>query len=523
MIDTRSPSPAHTAASRHTTHSAKSKSISSLPQPYLPSIHRLTPSTSIPGPSSSAASIKSGTLSRSSSLRSKMTSPSRAGSFRSKTTSPSRLPATDSVSYFPPFEAMGSDCGSDDEQEGESPRRSATVKKERRREPGHGHAKGRSLGSIAGMMSASLSWGLSSLACTSPPTEQHAHLRSTTHASSSSTSSIPIRSGLPISNTSDGDAVEALTRKFTPGKRRVLEPFTVHTNEADLDLSAAQHEVRQIKKRGDNVGLHKRRMRSEFVVEEMVLASSTLGESLSMGRRRKERAEAEEDDVGVVEALVDDTPSRPNRAQRRLRPTLQVPTLSFPNWRFPLPSPPVTCLSPDIPLDAFKTAIENPCSSTSTTTSPHTASPRREAEIQHRDRDSGVDMDPTSRYELDEIDDNLSPSPTTTTFSSSGYSESQPATPPKERDLSVLRHSPPLGRQEKKEKYDYLDIIHTSPNRGISEKEKEKETDRLQLTRTNSAFSNLSCETVKPRWTGGGEGEVTPKATRVWSMEKSMM
>ncbi|KAK8846660.1 hypothetical protein IAR55_005747 [Kwoniella newhampshirensis] len=506
------------------THTSKAKSISSLPQPQHRSLHRLTPSVSIPM-TNSIAGPSTGTLSRSSSLRSKTTSPNRAGSFRAKTTSPSRLPATDSVSYFPPFEVMGSDCGSDGE-ESESPRRSS--KKERRREPGHDHSKGRSLGSIAGMMSASLSWGLSSLSCTSPPPATHANQQPASHDSSTSPSSVPARSGMPSnSNSLDGDAVEALSKRFTLGTRRVLEPFTMNTDGVDMQVDKARETDGKAEQSGMKPGLHKRRMRSEFQVEEMITGSIMGSANMSMGRRRKERAEVnEDDDEGIVEGLVDDTPSRPTRLQRRLRPTLQVPILSFPTWRFPLPSPPVTCLSPDIPLDAFKTAIENPCSSTSTTTSPRRQSPRDSAEPETHNANGGQngadDVEETSKGELDEIDDNLSPSPTSTSTSSCSSSygsdtDSEPCTPSKDRDnssLGVLRHSPPLS-SDKKEHF-----LHISSDGRIAvdNDREEKDMERLKLTRTNSAFSNLSCETVKQKWVG--EGEVTPKADRVWRMER---
>jgi hypothetical protein len=100
--------------------------------------------------------------------------------------SPSRLPQTDCMSYFPPFELMGSE---EEAAEAESSQPGEQIPK---------HRKGTSIGSIAGIIS-----------LLSPNT--------------------PLPPKVNKRTTSDGDVIQALTQRVTtPGnKRRVLEPMSV--------------------------------------------------------------------------------------------------------------------------------------------------------------------------------------------------------------------------------------------------------------------------------------------------------
>ncbi|WRT65132.1 uncharacterized protein IL334_002074 [Kwoniella shivajii] len=424
----------------YATHTGKSKSISSLPPQ---SIHRFTSSTNSiifpqAGPSNYNHSLtevtsrsSSSSLSRSSSLKHRSKSPrkatstlSRSSSVRSKATSPSRLPSTDSVSYFPPFEDMGSH-EQPISQDGQNDARSNHQRAHR--QEGKGHAKGRSLNSIAGIMSASLSWSLSSLACTSPP--------------------------LPSSSDTDGKVLEELSSKFTPGKRRVLEPFSVAT----IDLSKEERSSSITKQKQ-----HKRRMKSEIEVD-IVLATSNSNRRVESIRGRKRV-----DEEDLVDNLLIETPSRPQLSTRRTRPNLRLPIPSLPNWRFPLgPSPPVTCLSPDIPLEAFSTAIDNPCLST----------PSRMPSPLKSPNTFGIEED------VEAVDVGLSPSPSPTSPCSF---ENQLSTPPKgDHNLN----------------------IHVE---GLSPSWREKVESDLGLRRIGSRTSEMSCETIKQDWL-----DVTPKPNKI--------
>lgn len=89
-----------------------------------------------------------------------------------------------------------------------------------------------------------------------------------------------------------------------------------------------------------------------------------------------------------------------------MRPSLSVPLPAVAKWRFPLPSPPIVTISPEIPTEAFHTEVENP--------------------IISRDAESDVD----------EIDEDLSPTSSVS---------SNPSTPPREKEdksaIEVLSES----------------------------------------------------------------------------------
>ncbi|ORY25341.1 hypothetical protein BCR39DRAFT_561103 [Naematelia encephala] len=369
------------STSTSSSHKTKSKSISALP----PQIRaRLTPSVE---PS----------ITRSRSVRS-----CKARSTGSSALlSPSRLPSTTSVSYFPPFESMGSRTDSEPE---DIPRSS--------------HVKGRSLGSLAGLVS----WSLNLASSPSTPSR--------------------LDGGSGIRGSSpDGEVVDRLAKRFTPARRRVLETRTVN---ADMDMwDTEQNESRK-------EGAQKRRMGSEAEVENMI----------RRGRREKNK---EDDEEGLVERLISDSPSRPPR--RKTRPTLTVPLPSFPPWRFPLPSPPVTCLSPDIPLEAFRRHISNPLSR---------------------------ETSPQPEEELDEVDQGLSPSPT------SSDSSDRPSTPDDDDDDEGDDGSS-----------DRLRITHSGDDGG-----------RLKLERNDSHLSTDSRETIRvkdpEKRAAVKEGERTPRVGKGW-------
>jgi hypothetical protein len=98
------------------------------------------------------------------------------------------------------------------------------------------HSKGRSLGSLAGLVS----WGLA----LGNPSEELALTRTT----------------------QDGQAVEALTRRFTPGKRRVLEPISVCNDE--IAQVVYKRRSREVEVEGSD---------SDEEIEGIVDVSSVLG------------------------------------------------------------------------------------------------------------------------------------------------------------------------------------------------------------------------------------------------------
>lgn len=129
-------------------------------------------------------------------------------------TSPSKLPSTDGMSYFPPFETMGSvdaDTESNDSSAGPSRPTVRTTEKDgasrahsrgstpdsRRSDNSQRHGKVRSLGSLGGFMS----WATFT----------------------------PSPAGTPAEAPADGKAVAALTRRTSQAKRRTLEPMQSET------------------------------------------------------------------------------------------------------------------------------------------------------------------------------------------------------------------------------------------------------------------------------------------------------
>jgi len=170
-----------TQQARPTPRSVRARSIGSLP---LHTGLRLTPS--IPVPTHLAAE----------------------GDDLSAMMSPSRLPATECMSYFPPFETMGSGPSSPAETPEAGPSRLRDNEVER------GHSKGRSLGSLAGLMS-----------LLSPVT---------TPLRPASANSTPIHPP-NYRSTSDGDVLQALAKRVNHGKRRVLEPMTLANEQLPED------------------------------------------------------------------------------------------------------------------------------------------------------------------------------------------------------------------------------------------------------------------------------------------------
>ncbi|OCF59189.1 hypothetical protein L486_03691 [Kwoniella mangroviensis CBS 10435] len=470
------------STSPHYQHTSKAKSVSSIPTYH--SIHRLT-QTPMPfdqaGPSNSNISTisrsssfkhrpnprsqspnhkeqqKSG-LSRSSSVRS-----CRSKKFVSETQtqtlpqSPSRLPSIDCVSYFPPFEDMGSTSSFDGAETARDHRLHSRL--ERISSQHSLHKKGKSLSSIAGIMSASLSWSLSGLACTSP----------------SSTSTSPKHQNI---DGNDDKVVEALTKRFsssssTSSKRRVLEPFTL----TPLDLDTTNRHDGE-----DRSKMHKRRMRSEIEVDLSLIRSNSLKEKLHLRGDSLKGDRVSINDEDLVDSMLGNTPSRPSaQSTRRTRPNLRLPIPTLPNWRFPLgPSPPVTCLSPDIPLEAFSTAIDNPCLLTpSRTTFSQSHSPSTGEEEEVEVIDCGLSV-------------SASPSPTSPCSFGNG-----PSTPPKDHNGT-----------------DNVSIHNNSLSPWSNSKETKSNID-LDLRRIESRTSELSIETIKIKQPSNGWLDVTPKSSKI--------
>ncbi|WVQ97686.1 hypothetical protein IAU59_004800 [Kwoniella sp. CBS 9459] len=527
-----SPSPSsfvshsHRLNREHHQRTGKSKSISSLPAPGSHrNLHRLliSPHSEVPGDLSTSAScpphkstyMPASTLSRSSSLRSRhKTGTAGAAAAAAGAVSPSRLPATDAVSYFPPFEDMGSptlgpnqsacmDAGSRpgySEIEG-FPKIGESSRSGCQADPAQytlrRHGKGRSLGSLAGFMTASISWGLSSISCGPPATPPPTAMS---------------RSG----SIQDGVAVQALSKQFTPGKRRVLESFTV-TGHKDLGDQRAEMESAM----GREVSMHKRRMRSEVEVDHIVLGRCESMQGNMRGQPRMSLVEDEEMVENMVDTALPLIPRTRSTRRTRPRPPLKLLLPTLPNWRFPLgPSPPVTCLSPDIPLEAFHITIDNPCT--------HQVSPRHQQSSKGLSNPHDIEDDD----EVDQIDNHLyldrtrsrsrsrsgslTPSPTT---SSTATFASEPSTPLKSSNntdykIDIKRNSPLAVTYNRSPSHQDMEKIEELGQ------EKSRLAKDLGLERTCSRFSERSCETIKQRvW--GKKDDITPKPARVQTLTSS--
>jgi hypothetical protein len=161
-----------------------------------------------------------------------------------------------------------------------------------------------------------------------------------------------------------------------------------------------------------------------------------------------------------------------------------VPIPALPVWRFPFPSPPVTSLSPDIPLSAFS-PIDNPASNPSSTES----SPAKPLTPSSLSRE---------HFQDDYPDEGLSP--TASYYGSFSSGASRPTTP----------HS-----YEGEEKW------NNSPDSIRTIDDETKLYPRLE--RSTSSMSSDSKETIRPskeKDMMGGlavDGETTPKATKGWA------
>lgn len=94
---------------------------------------------------------------------------------------------------------------------------------------------------------------------------------------------------MPSVPTTSEEAVEALSRKFTPSKRRVLEPFTLKESIGPQTEDMIVKEKEKVIK-----GMHKRRMMSECEVETIIADTGYRG------------PEGKDDDEAIVERLLDD-------------------------------------------------------------------------------------------------------------------------------------------------------------------------------------------------------------------------
>ncbi|CAD6588553.1 MAG: hypothetical protein TREMPRED_005094, partial [Tremellales sp. Tagirdzhanova-0007] len=208
---------------------------------------------------------------------------------RSPSRKPPRLPATNRLSYFPPFESMGSST----EELSPAPSRCDSVPR---------HGKGRSLSSLAGI----ISW-------IAPTTALN----------------------VPQSATSDKETLQALARLCGVDRQRALKPTS-----PTIKLMG--------KKEVDRPELS--RTRSEEELER------TIG---SVAARQRE-TEEDEGEFRAFEKQIIETP-----CCRHSPTAIAVASIVSPAWRLPHPSPPVTCLSLQIPIEAFHNEIENPINSTS--------------------------------------------------------------------------------------------------------------------------------------------------------------
>ena len=408
---------------------------------------------------------------------------------------------------------MGSGDTDDSESSAGPSRSSACPPAETSTLPPQG--KGRSLGSLAGFVN-SLTFLTRSKA---PPASSSQIERLTT-------------SPLLARSTSDGDVVDALTKRFTPGKRTVLEPIEVG-NDISEDTKVQWGLVQG---KGDREESNKR------------VTKKAEGQRVVLPRTR-DTSDDEED--ALVEGLIDvsasgpaclpfsmfgqppagysltsQTPSRPSSRISR-RPSLHLPIPTLPSWSFPLPSPPVISLSPNIPSELFQTKIENPivsastCRKKSSTTTSHRHSVDRSVDLSIFPGAALADEDLPSPVEQDrrEIDETLSPVGSFATLpdpTSSG-STSCPSTPERcwVRDFA----SPDTDRKSFREKKLFAKYAQYTDDDVEELMMEERSLDEkflgARLSRTSSGSSGRSCdskETIRP----GNEGEVTPKAGRGW-------
>ena len=162
-----------------------------------------------------------------------------------------------------------------------------------------------------------------------------------------------------------------------------------------------------------------------------------------------------------------------------------VPIPALPVWRFPFPSPPVTSLSPDIPLSAFS-PIDNPASNPSSTES----SPAKPLTPSCLSRE---------HFQDDYPDEGLSP--TASYYGSFSSGASRPTTP---------------DGQEGKERW-----MRSSPDSIRTIDDDTRLYPRLE--RSTSSMSSDSKETIRPSkekdMLEGSvlDGETTPKATKGWA------
>ncbi|OCF37728.1 hypothetical protein I316_00855 [Kwoniella heveanensis BCC8398] len=296
-------------------------------------------------------------------------------------------------------------------------------------------------------MSASISWGLSSISCTSPSTPPFTPMS---------------RKG--SEQIQDDVAVQALSKQFTPGKRRVLESFTVHSGD-ELSQNQAIDSSMTVDKSMDaaGMGMHKRRMRSEVEVDSIVLGRC---DSIK-GRSRVQAHEVLVDDEEMVEDLVDVSPSHLQQQH------------SNDVW-----------------------------------------DKREEVEDDLDEIDSHLHLDKRPS-EIRSRVGSLTPSPATSSTSSFKL---QPSTPSKsscmDYNVGIKKHSP-LAPSHGDGDYDqHKEMSEKEKLRDGGDSKVEVNNTDIGLERTCSRFSERSCETVKQQvW--GRNDEITPKAARVRRLTSS--
>ncbi len=201
------------------------------------------------------------------------------------------------LSYFPPFESMGSV----DDESIAGPSRCIPARK---------RGKGSSLGSPAGLMS----W----------------------MTLTSSTSSPDIAS-------SDVEAVQALSKRCSVGKRRVLKPLMPANG--DLENERVKMVKRRVEPKVDS---------QEVVVRIIGKANRVIGKDDEVFEQSATR-EVRRHTTSLLRLT-----SISQLLHRWSRPNLAVPLLSVPYGRYPLPSPPVTSNSARCPHLCFQNPSREP-------------------------------------------------------------------------------------------------------------------------------------------------------------------
>lgn len=195
----------------------------------------------------------------------------------------------------------------------------------------------------------------------------------------------------------------------------------------------------------------------------------------------------------------------------------------LPNWRFPLPSPPITSLSPEIPKELFEFRISNPAS-TSTSPIKQPSSPLA-FDIDNNQNEDGVST--SDEVDLEEIEGSL----ILDSGSTDDDDEEEERDKTEELDHSLYMSSPTSRRSYSYSQRHYSTSSSSTGNVLGEDQDDTGERESLsdlrygnkrnRFRRTSSVDSRVSVdskETIKVKsWIRDSrEGEITPRVGRGW-------